>query len=148
MGPGALGGADNGPQVVRIGDLIADDHQGRLPPAGSQLEDILHRGVGLGGGGGDDALVAVGFAHGVQFPPVALHHNRAGLPGLGGDAAQGVVRLAPDDVELIQGGSGPQGLGDRVAAFDIHSARGPVFKFTHKNSFWRAENPAAAVHKR
>ena len=137
MSPGALGGADNSPQVVGVGNFVANHHQGRFPPVRSLLQDVLHRGVPLGGSYGDDALMAAGFAHGVQLPPVRLHHHDPRPLRLGDDAAQGVVRLPPGDVQLIHGGSGPQGLGDRVAALDELLLGGPLLIFSHTVSFRR-----------
>ena len=61
---------------------------------------------------------AVRMAHGVQLPPVRLHHHDARRPGLGGHVAQGAVRLPLLQVDLINGGSRPQSFDNGVASFD------------------------------
>ena len=118
VGPGALRRADDGPQVVGVAELVADHQQGGLPPGLRRAENVLHRGVFPDGTEGDDALVGVGAAHGVQLPPVRFHHHGPGGAGLGGDVAQGLVRLALLQVDFINGRPGPQGLDDGVPPLD------------------------------
>ena len=79
---------------------------------------LLHRGVFPHGRQGDDPLVGMGAAHGVQLPPVGVHHHDARGAGLGGDVPQRLIRLALGDVDLVDGRLRPQGLDDRVAALD------------------------------
>ena len=118
VGPGALGGADHRPQVVGVGELVAHHHQRGLPllPGGGQ--DVVHAGVLPDGGLGDDPLVGVGAAHGVQLAPVGVHHHDALFPGGGGDVAQGGVRVPTGKEDFINGNSGPKRLDDGVPALD------------------------------
>ena len=118
MGAGALGGTQDRAQVVGIGYLVAHHQQRRLAPGGGRLQDLLHRGVFPHGRQSDDPLVGMGAAHGVQLPPVGVHHHDARGAGLGGDVPQRLVRLALGDVDLVDGRLRPQGLDDRVAALD------------------------------
>ena len=118
MGPGTLGGAEDGPQIVGVGDLVAHHQQRRLPLGGGAVQNALDADVFPDGGQGDDSLVGVGAAHGVQLPPVGLHHNNPGVPGPGGNVAQGLVRLALGQVNFVDGRSGPQGLDHGVPALD------------------------------
>ena len=118
MGAGALGGAEDGAQIVGVGDLIAHHQQGRFPPLCCRGEDALHRDVLPHGGQSDDALMGVGAGNAVQLAAVGLHHHDARVPGPGGDVAQGLVRLALGNVDLVDGGAHPQGFDHRVAALD------------------------------
>ena len=115
--PGALGGAEDGPQIVGVGDLVAHHQQGRLPLGGGAVQNALDADVFPDGGQGDDSLVGVGAAHGVQLPPVGLHHNDPGVPREA-MLAQGLVRLALGQVNFVDGRSGPQGLDHGVPALD------------------------------
>ena len=117
VGTGALGRADDGPQVVGVADLIADDDEGRLLPLLRQGQNIADLAVFPHTGQGNDPLVGMGLAHKVQLAPVGLHHHNALLPGLGGDVPQGLVHIALGDEDFVNGPAGPQGLNDRVAAF-------------------------------
>ena len=118
MGPGTLGGTQDRTQVVGVGYLVAHHQQRRLALGGGGLQDLLHRGVFPHGRQSDDPLVGMGAAHGVQLPPVGIHHHDARGAGLGGDVSQRLVRLALGDVDLVDGRLRPQGLDDRVAALD------------------------------
>ena len=109
-----------------VGELVADHQEGGLPPVPGGLEEVLHRGVLPHGGHGDDALVGVGAAHGVQLVPVHLCQHGPLLPGLVGQLAQGKVHLALEEEDLVNGGAGPQGLGHGVAAFDDPVGAGAV----------------------
>ena len=71
--PGALGGPDDRPQVVGVGQLVADDDQGRFPLfLGSPARMSSTVGVFPNGGHGDNPLMGVGTAHVVQLPPVGV----------------------------------------------------------------------------
>ena len=72
--------------------------------------------VAAQGADGDDALVRLGDAHGVQLAPVAVRDRDAALPREARDVAQRPVGLAAGDVELVDGPPGAQGLQYRVAA--------------------------------
>ena len=84
MGSGALGAAEDGPQIVRVGQLVANDNQGSFSTAGGLLQDIVNGVVHMGGCLGNHTLVGVGEGHGVQLPPVHRYYHRPGLLGLGG----------------------------------------------------------------
>src|SRR5699024_11308524 len=66
----------------------------------------------------DDPLVAVGEAHGVQLPPVRLHHHRPRPLGVGRQAGEGAVRLPFGDVQLVNRDAGADGLRHGVAPLD------------------------------
>ena len=133
MGPGALRRADDGPQVMGVRQLVADHQQGGLPLVRRRLENVLHAGVLPDGAEGNDPLVGVGAAHGVQLPLVRLHHHRPGGAGLGGDMAQGLVRFALLEVDFINGRPGPQGLDDGVPALnDAVGLGGGEFALVHR----------------
>ena len=118
VGAGALGGADDCPQVVGVGELVTDHDEGLLPLVPGDLEDVLHRDVLPDGGHGDDPLVGVGAAHLIQLVLVGVGHHDALLPGGGGDVAQGGIHLALHNKDLVDVGPGPEGFDDRVAALD------------------------------
>ena len=118
MGPGALGGAQDRAQVVGVGDLVAHHQQRCLALLRGGGQNAVHRHILPHGGQGDHALVGVGAAHAVQLPPVGVHHHDAGVPGLGGDMPQRLVRLALGDVNFVDGRSCPQRLDDGVAALN------------------------------
>ena len=114
----ALGGTDDGAEVVRVADLVADHQQRRFVPVPRGLEDILDGGVLPHGGEGDDALMRLRAAHEVQLAAVDLHDHDARGAGGGRDVAQRLVGLALGEVDLVDGGTGAQRLDDRVAALD------------------------------
>ena len=118
MSPGALSGPDDGPQVVGVGDLVAHHQQGGLALVPGGLKDALHTDVLPDRRQGDDALVGMGAAHGVQLPPVRLHHHHARRPGFGGNMSQGLVRLSLLEVNFVNRLPCPQGLNDGVAPLD------------------------------
>ena len=118
MGTGTLGGAEDGAQIVGIGDLVAYHQQRGLALVGSGLQDAVHRHIFPDGGQGDDALVGVGAGHVVQLAAVGLHHHDARGAGLGGDVAQGLVRLALGQIDLVDGRAGAESFNDRIAALD------------------------------
>ena len=130
MGTGALSGADDGPQIVGVADLVADNDKGRLLPLLRQGQNIADLAVFPHAGQGDDPLVRVGLTHKVQLAPVGLHHYNALLPGLGSNVPQGLVHIAPGDEDFVDGPAGPQGLNDRVAAF-YQIVFDLVFSFHH-----------------
>ena len=101
-----------------VGQLVADHNQGFFALIRGDGQNVLHRGVSLGRRHGDDALVGLGDAHGVQLAVVGFHHHNALLPGLGCDGAERAVRGAPGNVELVDSRSGAQRLCNGVAPFD------------------------------
>ena len=114
VGSGALGTADDSPQVPGVLDAVTDHHEGVLAQFLRPGQDVLQGTVCPGGGHGDHALMGAGDAHGVQLPPVTLRHHRPGAFGAGGDKSQGLVGAAPDEEYLVDGAAGADGLGDSV----------------------------------
>ena len=86
-----------------IGELVAENQQRGFAPVRGPLEHLLHGGVAVGGGQGDDALVRAGGAHLVQPAPVHLHHRGSGLPGQRRQPGQRPVGIARGDEDLVQG---------------------------------------------
>ena len=118
VGPGALRRTDDGPQVVGVREFVANHQQRRLSLVRRRLENILHRGVFPDRGQGDDALMGMGAAHGVQLPPVGLYHHRSGGASLGSDVPQCPVRLALLEVNFVDCHAGSQRLNDGVPALN------------------------------
>ena len=118
VGPGALRRADHRTQIVGVGQLVAHHDQGRLPLFPGNGQDVLHRGVCPHRRHGDDPLVGVGQAHGVQLAPVGLHHHDALAPRRGGNVAQGGVGLPLGNIDFIHRCARPQSLQHRIAALD------------------------------
>ena len=109
---------DDRPQVVGVGQLVAEDDQGRFPLFLRSLEDVLDRGVFPNGGHGDNPLMGVGTGHLVQLPPVGVDHHHAVGSGSVGDVTQGAVCISLGQINFINGGTGTQCLDDRVASFN------------------------------
>ena len=118
MGTGGVGGADDRPQIVWVAELVADHDEGGLTPLPGNIQDVVHSGIFPHGGQGDDPLVGMGAAHAVQLPAVGVHYHNALLPGGGGDVSQGGICVPLHEKDLVDGYAGPQGLGDRIAAFN------------------------------
>ena len=119
MGAGALGGAENGPQIVGIRQLVADDNQRILTPGGGLLQNVVDGVIGMGGSQGNHALMAAGVGHQVQLPPVHGNHHGPGLPGLGGQTLQALVGITGGDKELVNGAPRLQCFLDGVAALQL-----------------------------
>ena len=62
--------------------------------------------------------MTVGKAHGVQLPPIRLHHHSSRFFCVGGDAAEGPVCLSLGKIDLVDGRSGTEGLCYGVAPFN------------------------------
>ena len=77
-----------------VGKLVTDYEKRRLAPGLRQRQHILHRGIGMGGGLGDDSLVGMCEAHLIQLAPVHRKDHRAFFPGLGGQAGQTMVCIS------------------------------------------------------
>ena len=127
MGAHALGGADDGAQIVGIGDLVTDDDEGVFIPFLGDVQNVLHRAVFLHRAQGHHTLVGVGLAHGVQLPAVGLHHHDALGSGLGGDVPEGLIHLALGDVDLVDGSSGAESLDHGISALDMFIFQLEVF---------------------
>lgn len=101
VGAGNLGRADDGPQVVRVGDAVAQDDEGRFPPLPRQGENVVQLGVPGRGGNGDNPLVRARGAHAIQFAPVAFLHGHPLLARKLNDVAD-AGRAARRDKQLVQ----------------------------------------------
>ena len=77
MGARAFGAPEDGTQIVGVGQLVADDDQGRFPTGRGFLQDVVNGKIGVGGGQSDHTLMGMGEGHGVQLPPVNADHNCA-----------------------------------------------------------------------
>ena len=134
VGAGALGGTDDGAQVMGVGDLVAHHDQGLFILLRGFGKDVLHAHILPHGGKGDDALMGVGAAHAVQLALVGVHHHDARGTGFGGDVAQGFIRLTLLDEDLVDILTGPQSFDDGVAALDYAvglSGQGIFLFFVH-----------------
>ena len=69
MGARAFGAPEDGTQIVGVGQLVADDDQGRFPTGRGFLQNVVNGKIGVGGGQSDHALMGMGEGHGVQLPP-------------------------------------------------------------------------------
>ena len=107
VGAGDLGRADDGPQVVRVGDAVAQHDKGALAPALGQRQNIAQRGVAGGGCHGDNALVRAGGAHAVQLAAVTFLCRNPLFAGAVNDAPQGRRRTGREK-KLVQLPAGAQ----------------------------------------
>ena len=126
----ALGRADDGAEVVRVGDLVAQHEKRRLAALGCDGEHILDRAVFLDGAQRNHTLMRVCLAHGVEFAAVGLRDDDTGAARLRGDVPERLVYVALGDENFIDRAARAQGLHDRVAALDQIIARF-CFKFLY-----------------
>ena len=101
MGSGTFGAAEDGAQIMGVGELIAHDDQRCLPPGSGLLQDVVNGIIDVGGSQSDHALVSVGEGHGIQLPPVHRHHHGSRLLGLSGQALQAPVNVTGGNKHLI-----------------------------------------------
>ena len=118
MGAGALRRAQNGAQIVGVGNFVAHHQQRRLALFGGGVQQGLHGHILPHGRQGDDPLMGVGAAHAVQLAPVGLHHHDALFAGAGGDVAEGLVRFPLGQINFVNIFAGAQRLYDGVASLD------------------------------
>ena len=137
------------PRLCGVLDVVGDDHQGLVAGGLGRLDDLLQRGVGLGGQDQGRALVDRSLGQLVQTG--AVHPAHLEPHGLGrlGQASQsgGVVALLQ---EQLRGGPGPlgQGGGHRVAAHHrrcLVFAHGQGARNSARSCWWRSVRRRAAV---
>ena len=103
---------------MRVGQLVADDEQGRLALFLRGVQHIIDRGIVMGGDGSHNALMRARGAHVVELAAVDAHDDGAALLCHGGKAAKRTVRVAVGQKYLVDGAAAAQRLGDGVAALD------------------------------
>ena len=74
-----FGGADDGAEVMRVGQLVAEDDERRLPFFRGAGEDVVDGGIVVRGDDGDDALVRAGGGELIELAPVGLDDDGPGL---------------------------------------------------------------------
>ena len=116
---GALRRADDGPEVVAVGNLVTDDQERVLPAGGGKTEHVLDIGVIAHCADGDGPLMGVRPAHGIQLAPVAFDNADAPFAGQRRKIAQVPVALPRGKKKLVNRPPGAKRLGDRIAAFDL-----------------------------
>ena len=116
MGTGDLGGADDGTQVVGIGDLVCNDDKERLIPG--LCVNILHGGVVGSAGDGDHALVVLVAAHAVQLGAAGLLDRDPLFLGHGQDPDDAALGLAAGDQDALHRAAALEQLDHTVAAND------------------------------
>ena len=99
-----------------VDDLVTDDEQRRAALVGGPLQNFVHRGVGMGCGVGDDALVRAPGGHLVELAPVRHADDGPGLLGLAAKAAQPVIRITGGGEDLVDGAAAAQRFADGVPA--------------------------------
>ena len=95
--------ADDRAQIVRVGQLVADDDQRGLAPVFRVFEDLLDRRVGMRRDHGDHALVRARGRKLVELAPVCFNDGGAGFSRHGGQPRKCAVRLSGSDVKLVDG---------------------------------------------
>ena len=100
------------PRLCWIGQLVADDEQGRLALLLRGVQHIVDRGIVMGGDGSHNALMRARGAHVVELAAVDAHDDGAALLCHGGKAAKRTVRVAVGQKYLVDGAAAAQRLGD------------------------------------
>ena len=113
-----FGGADDGAEVMRVGQLVAEDDERRLPFFRGAGEDVVDGGIVVRGDDGDDALVRAGGGELVELAPVGLDDDGPGLLRHGGEARERAVGIALGEIDLVDGAAGRERLGHGVAPFE------------------------------
>ena len=114
----ALRRADDGAEVMRVRQIVAQDDEGRFSPAFRVFEDLIDRGVGVGRDHGDDALMRAGGGELIELAPVGLDDGSSSLLRHGGEAGKGAVGLAGGDIELVDRAAGSERFLHGVAALE------------------------------
>ena len=118
--------------------FVADDKEGGLAPLLCPLEQVFHCGVFLHCGHCHHPLVVGPAAQVFQFFGVRLFDGGPGLFGFGDQRLQPAGAFAPLDVKAVNGPSGFERLGYRVASGDDVCAPGGfpaiVWVFFHGES--------------
>ena len=114
------------------------------------IEDILYAGVFPHRCHGNNALMAVGHAHGIEFAAIHIHdHDTRLFCGIG-NAAQGMIGLPLGHIDLINGSTGAQRLSHRISSFDQAIGNSLVFSILlfHALLLYRELLCAACAHNR
>ena len=119
MGTGALGAPHNGTQIVGIAQLVADDDQRVLAPGGGLLQNVIDGEIVVGGSQGNHPLMGAGEGHLIQLAPVNRHDDGTGFLCLGSKPLQSTVGITIGDEDLVDGASGPECLGQGIAALKL-----------------------------
>ena len=122
---GGLCGSDDGAQIMRVLDVVADDDKGRL--VAGLGKDVLHGGEVVAGGHGGHALMDYTAAQGVQLLRCGVFDGHAALLGQGDDLAHAAAVSALEDVDAVDGAAFFERLGDGVAACDDRTFPGVWF---------------------
>ena len=118
VGAGTFGGADDGSEIVRVGDLIGNDEEGGFALFLRAGEQVVQRRVLVGRHLGDDALVVGVAAHEPELFRVRLLDEHTGVPGRRDDLPDGPLPLAFGDENGVDVPSGFQSFHDRISADD------------------------------
>ena len=95
--------ADDRAQIVRVGQLVADDDQRGLAPVFRVFEDLLDRRVGMRRDHGDHALMRARGGKLVELAPVCFNDGGAGFSRHGGQPGKRAVCFSGSDVKLVDG---------------------------------------------
>ena len=118
MRAGAFGGADDGAQVVRVGDLVAHDDERRFALFARGVQNIRNAHILAHGGKRDDALMGVRAAHEIKLALVRIHHDDALFARGGGNVTERAVGLTLLHVNFVNACSGAQRFDHGVATLD------------------------------
>ena len=114
----AFRGAQNGAEIVRIGDLVAHDDERVLAPLGGAGKNVVNGRILPHCRLRDDALMRPRRAERIELAAVALGNDDARLACLGENAPERAVGVAAGDENLVDRPSGADRLGDGVASLD------------------------------
>ena len=114
----ALRRADDRAQVVRVGDLVADDDQGLFALFARDVQNVLHTDVFAHARERDDALMGVRATHKVELALVRVHDHHTGGAGGRGDVAERFVGLTLLNENFVDGRARAQRLDHGVAALN------------------------------
>ena len=109
--------ANDGPEVVRIGDAVAQNDERRFPPAGGQGQDVGNRSVPRRRRNGDNPLVRARGAHAVQLAAVTFLHRNPLFAGAVDDMPDRRRRPAGKK-QLVQLPAGAQRLPNGVFSLE------------------------------
>ena len=111
---GSLCGSDDGAQIVRVLDVVADDDEGRL--VAGLLEDVLHGGEVVAGCHRNNALMDDSFTQGVQFLLGGVLDRDAGILGKCDDFSHAAAFDSLEDIDAVDGASFFECFSDGISA--------------------------------
>ena len=118
MRAGAFRAADYRAQVSRIAHLVAYDDKRLLAFFPCKSKDVRHLAVFVNAYKGDNALMRLRDRHVVKLPAVGIDNDDAGLARFRRDVAEGLVRLALGNENLIYAAAYAQSLDNGISALD------------------------------